>query len=374
MKAKQFFRDMAVICTALLFVVTVNSQTTWRVNNQSNYDGITFFGDNYGGTPSFPVFSEINEAMAYPNVIDGDTLHIEGSTIDYANATITKQLVIIGPGYFLTENPDVSNNTYDAKIGWISFESGSEFSQVIGMNIVNNGSSSTGTIYLEVNEITIKRCRIARDIDFDSELSGFYILQNFFSNILESNAFSLGVPSSFVPPQDVIFNNNICEKKLIWSNSNFTGTILECKNNIFNGPANELNLEFNVGSFQNNILRAPGITANINNGTNNNVQYNTVSLSNVFDGTTGNLWVPNMAALFVTNGTTDGSYQLLSDSTFNEVGSDGEERGAYGGVVVSNRYNLSGLAAIPVVYEVTTTGVSEAGTGLPVTIKARTNN
>lgn len=374
MKAKQFFRDMAVICTALLFVVTVNSQTTWRVNNQSNYDGITFFGDNYGGTPSFPVFSEINEAMAYPNVIDGDTLHIEGSTIDYANATITKQLVIIGPGYFLTENPDVSNNTYDAKIGWISFESGSEFSQVIGMNIVNNGSSSTGTIYLEVNEITIKRCRIARDIDFDSELSGFYILQNFFSNILESNAFSLGVPSSFVPPQDVIFNNNICEKKLIWSNSNFTGTILECKNNIFNGPANELNLEFNVGSFQNNILRAPGITANINNGTNNNVQYNTVSLSNVFDGTTGNLWVPNMAALFVTNGTTDGSYQLQSDSTFNEVGSDGEERGAYGGVVVSNRYNLSGLAAIPVVYEVTTTGVSEAGTGLPVTIKARTNN
>ncbi|WP_179006410.1 hypothetical protein [Winogradskyella forsetii] len=374
MKKKQLFSNIAVICTALLFSTLVNSQTTWRVNNQSNYDGVTLFGDNYGGTTSFPVFSKIDEAVAYPNVIDGDTLHIEGSTIDYDNATITKQLVIIGPGYFLTENPNVSNNTYDAKIGWISFESGSEFSQVIGMNVLNNGSTSTGTIYLNVNEITIKRCRIARDIDFDTQLSGFYILQNFFSNTLDSNALSLGVSTNFVPPQDVIFNNNICEKTLIWRNNFFIGTLLECNNNIFNGPANELNLEFNAGSFQNNILRAPGITAIINSGTNNNVQFNTVSLSSVFSGTANNEWVPNMATLFVADDTTDGNYQLQSDSTFNVVGSDGTERGAFGGIVPGNRYNLSGLGAIPVVYEVTTTGVSEAGTGLPVTIQARTNN
>ena len=364
----------AAICTALFLTSMLQAQTTWRVNNQSNYNGSTEFGDNYGGSPSFPVFKEINEAVAYPNVVAGDTLHIEGSTIDYANAIITKQLVIIGPGYFLNENTNVSNNTYEAKIGSITFNSGSEFSQVIGMNVVNNGTSATGTINLNVNEITVKRCRIARDIDFGSGLSGFYILQNFFSNVIENNAFNTTEVSSFVPPQDVIFNNNICEKTLVWSNNNFVGTLLECNNNVFNGPENVLNLEFNAGTFQNNILRAPGITANINNGTNNNVQYNTVSLSSVFAGTIGNEWVPNMAALFVSGDTTDGNYQLQSASPENYAGSDGADRGAFGGVAVTNRYNLSGLGAIPVVYEVVTTGVSEPGTGLSVSIKARTNN
>ena len=104
------------------------------------------------------------------------------------------------------------------------------------------------------------------------------------------------------------------------------------------------------------------------------MQFNTVSLSSVFSGTMGNLWAPNMAILFVPEGTTDSSYQLQAGSADNVAGGDGSERGAFGGIVATNRYNLSGLGAIPVVYEVTTTGVSEAGTGLPVSIKARTNN
>lgn len=371
MKTKLFFLNIAVLCTAFLFSVTLEAQI-WRVNNESNYDGATSFGENFGGTPSFPVFKEINQAVAYPNVVAGDTLHIEGSPDLYANATITKQLVIIGPGYFLTENPDVSNDTYDARIGWMSFETGSEGSQVIGMNFVF-GNSLAGTVYIEVDGITIKRCRIERDIDFASQLNDVYILQNFFTEY-NSNALNNATSSTFIPPQEIVFNNNICKKTLIWSNGAWgTGEIMECNNNVFDGPANELNLEFNTGSFQNNILKAPGITAVINSGTNNNVQYNSVSLSSVFSGTTGNLWVPSMATLFVEDGTTDGSYQLQAGSTFNQAGSDGAERGAFGGVVVTNRYNLSGLGAIPVVYEVTTTGTSEAG-DLPVTIKARTNN
>lgn len=371
MKTKRLLFN-SIVCIALLFASLAQAKT-WRVNNQSNYDGSTAFGENYGGTPSFPVFKEINDAVAYPNVTASDTLHIEGSTIDYGDATITKRLVIIGPGYFLTENSNVSNNTYDARIGSITFDTGSEFSQVIGMNVLINGSSLTGTIYLNVNGITIKRCRIDRDIQFATQLSEIYILQNFFTNT-NTNAFSLGVTSIFVPPQDVIFNNNICEKKLIWSNSNFLGTLLECNNNVFNGPANELNLEFNTGAFQNNILRSPGITANINNGTNNNVQFNTVSNSSVFQNTTGNLWVPSMNLLFVDSGTTDGSYKLKTDPTYNQPGIDNAERGAFGGAVPTNRYNISGLGSIPVVYNVTTPGVAEPNTGLSVTIQARTNN
>tara|TARA_R110002020_G_scaffold259768_3_gene473896 strand:+ start:47289 stop:48386 length:1098 start_codon:yes stop_codon:yes gene_type:complete len=339
----------------------------WRVNNQSNYDNTISWGENYGGTPAYPVFKQINEAVANANVMDGDTLHIEGSSLVYDVATVTKRLVIIGPGYFLTENPKVANTTYDARIGYISFEEGSQNSELIGISIINNGSSSHGRVYIRVNDITVKRCKIRYGIEFGSSLIDTYILQNYFVD--GSNALYTNGSSSFVPPQDIIFNNNILITKLIWSG----WQILECNNNVFDGPANELNLDFNTGSFQNNILKAAGITANINDGTNNNVEYNTVSNSGVFTGTPGVVWEPAMVNLFVENGTTDGQYQLRSDATNNVVGSDDAERGPFGGAAVVNRYNLSGLAAIPVIYNVSTTGVSEPGTGLPVNVKARTN-
>ena len=67
-----------------------------------------------------------------------------------------------------------------------------------------------------------------------------------------------------------------------------------------------------------------------------------------------------------------GQYQLQSGVAGNVPGSDGAERGAFGGIAPSNRYTLSGLAAIPVIYDVSTTGVSQAGTGMTVQVKART--
>ena len=356
-----------VLFSATLFFGQVVHAKIWRVNNQSNYDNTTAWGDNYGGTPAYPVFKQINEAVANANVMDGDTLHIEGSSLVYSVATITKRLVIIGPGYFLTENSKVANSTYDARIGYVNFEEGSQNSELIGVSVINNGSSSHGKVYIRVNDIKIKRCKIRYGIEFGSNLNDTYILQNYFEG--GSNALYPNGSSGFVPPQDIVFNNNILRTKLIWSG----WQILECKNNVFDGPANELNIDFNTGSFQNNILKAAGITANINDGTNNNVEYNTVSNSGVFTDTPGNVWEPAMVNLFIEDGTTDGQYQLRPDAANNEPGSDDAERGPFGGAAIVNRYNLSGLAAIPVVYNVSTTGVSEPGTGLPVNVKARTN-
>lgn len=360
-----------IALTLLMFSLYSNvlNAKIWRVNNQSNYNNVTNWGENYGGTPSYPVFKQLNEALSSANVVAGDTLHIEGSSIVYDDAVITKRLVIIGPGYFLSENPKVSNNVYDARIGRVTFNLGSELSQIIGMNIINDGNSADGYVYVNANQITVKRCRMDKGVRFGTALNEVYILQNFFTGLLDNVIFTNG-NSSFIPPQDIIFNNNICLSKLIWTGWN----ILQCNNNVFDGSPNQLNLEFNTGSFQNNILKAAGITANINNGTNNNVQYNTVSNSGVFTGTLGNVWEPNMSALFVSGSTTDGNYQLQSGVANNMLGSDGAERGAFGGVALTNRYTLSGLGAIPVVYDVTTSGVSEAGSGLLVSIKARTVN
>lgn len=353
---------------ALLLSSSIIHAKIWRVNNQSNYDNVDNFGENYGGTPVYPVFKQINEAVANANVVDGDTLHIEASTLVYSGASINKRLTIIGSGYFVEENQNVSNSVYNSRVRDITFNDGSEFSQLIGLHIIRQSSSITGKVNVLTNEITVKRCLIDRGVAFESGLLSVFILQNFFTN-QAGNALINSSSSSFIPPQDIVFNNNILRTKLIWTGRN----ILECNNNVFDGPPNELNLDFNTDSFQNNILRSPGITANINNGTNANVEYNTVSNSGVFADTPGNVWEPAMNNLFLDSESPDGMYQLQPDTANNVPGKDGAERGAFGGAVIADRYNLSGLAPIPVIYSVSTTGVSESDTGLPVQVKARTN-
>lgn len=370
MKTNYFSGILLLI--AMIFNTSAEAKI-WRVNNHSDYNNSTLWGGNYGGTTIYPVFKQINQATAWAGLIAGDTIHVEGSSMVYDPAIITKKVVVIGAGYFLSLNPKVSNTTYDTKISAVTFNTGSQGSQVMGMNVVINGNIAHGYVNVNVNGITVKRCRMERGIAFATSLSDVYILQNFFAFLDSTNANALYTNGNiaFIPPNDIIFNNNICQNKLIWKNSTLTWNILECNNNVFDGPANSLNLEFNTGSFKNNILKANGITATINQGTNNNVQHNTVATANLFTGTIGNLLVANMSALFVTSGTPDGLYQLQTGAS-NIAGSDGASRGAFGGVAVTNRYTLSGLAAIPVIYETTTSGVSQQGVGLPVMVKART--
>lgn len=79
-----------------------------------------------------------------------------------------------------------------------------------------------------------------------------------------------------------------------------------------------------------------------------------------------------MANLFNSNSTIDGNYQLINGFAYNYLGDDGEDRGVYGGITPELRYTLSGLAPIPVIYDLYTSGVATPQNGLPVTIKART--
>jgi hypothetical protein len=334
----------------------------WRVNNKSNYNGTSLFGDNFGGTASFPVFKEVNNAVTWSAVVNGDTLHVEGSPTIYAQAVITKKLVIIGPGYFLTENPKTSNNVLDAKIAQILFNAGSSGSQLLGINNVAAGNTGD-RIYADVNDIVIKRCRIENEIQLESAIDGVSIVQNFFTTAAGANAIRTTGNAFYVYPSTVVFNNNICQRTLIWG-----GSIIQCNNNVFDGPANALNLQFSTSEFKNNILKPVNATTNINGGSNLNVTYNTGSTATQFGTTNNNVVVADMTTLFVTTGTSDGKYQLKPGSA---PGSDGTERGAFGGSVASSSYTLSGLAPIPVIYTITTTGVAGAS-GLPVTIEART--
>ena len=373
MKKKQLL-FIALAAVAMCFTQQADAKI-WRVNNQSNYDGSALWGDNFGGTPAYPVFKQVDQAVAFGIVNDGDTIHVEGSTITYAFATITKRLVIIGAGYLLTDNPKTSNNVLETKIARISFSAGSENSQVIGMDVVSAGNTFDRDIYINVNGITVKRCRIEGQIVFGFPLSDSYIIQNFFPNIVVNNAISGNGNTFFVPPTDLVFNNNICQKTLTWgaplANPTTLWPILQCNNNVFDGPDNlaNPNLAFSTSEFKNNILMPTNAITNIAASA-GVIAYNIGTLSTQFGTADNNLVVPAITTLFVTSTSTDGKYQIAGGSQANNSGSDGTDRGAFGGTAAISRYTLSGLAAIPVIYQITTPGATS--TNLPVTISART--
>ena len=188
MKTKQSLFIIAAF--AVCCIAQQANARIWRVNNKSNYNGTALWGDNFGGTPAYPVFAQINQVVAFGIVNDGDTVHVEGSTVLYDAATITKRLVIIGPGYFLTDNPKTSENILQSNIGRIALNAGSENSQVIGLNVVSGGNVADAYVYINVSSITVKRCRIEGGIEFGFPLTDINILENFFSNISVSNVFS----------------------------------------------------------------------------------------------------------------------------------------------------------------------------------------
>ena len=218
-------------------------------------------------------------------------------------------------------------------------------------------------VNLNTSNLTVKRCWLANQIQIASRVSNIFILENFFTSANNANALNVLYP--YVYPTDLIFNNNICQKKLVWG-----GSILQCDNNVFDGPTSTLDLSFTTDEFKNNILKSLGATANINNGTNLNVSYNVGTSATQFGTANNNIVVPSINAIFVASTSPDGAYQVLSGSAASNSGSDGTDRGAFGGVAVTDRYTLSGLAPIPVIYSIKTYGAT--ATDLPVTIDART--
>ncbi len=370
--------SVATIFAIFLFPTISADAKIWRVNNGSNYNGTTLWGSNFGGNPAYPVFKQVDEAIAWSSVVDSDTIHVESSQFIYDAATITKKVVLIGTGFFLPDNMKTSNNLLDAKISRINFNEGAEGSSVMGLNVVYSTNTADGYIQIAADYITIKRCRIERSIYFHmtggSGIQRVTILQNFFPDIFATNAL-LFTNSFYVPPVEVIFNNNICQKTLLWERSaaGIAWNITQCKNNVFDGPDNLAtpNLRFITTDFSNNILMPVKAIVDIT-ATPAQIAYNIGTLSTQFGTTNNNLVVPNLTSLFVGGDSKDGFYQIKPGSDAYQNGSDGSDRGAFGGVIESSRYTLSGLAPIPVVYEVLTTGAVSSTTGLPVTIKART--
>lgn len=311
---------------------------------------------------------------AHVGAAAGDTLYMIGSPTNYitAKVTITKRLVIIGPGYFLSENPDTQANILTAFLNNASpgvceeleFAPGSEGSVLMGVDII-------GRIVINANNILVKRNHIYQETGCNLSTvsitaSSVFFVQNFIVGVL-----STGLPLILVngSQSNLLFANNylyhFCFAACSSNAISAAGSSLEFSNNVVTGG-----IIVSTALIQNNIFifnasfSAPASTVR------NNLQVVSGGSTPLPAGN-GNINGVVMANLFAGPGTTDGQWQLKPGSPALGAGFGGTDAGMFGG---TEPYVLSGIPPVPAIYGFTAPLVGDKVNGLPVQIKVKSRN
>jgi hypothetical protein len=348
MKTK-FILSFAV---SVIISITVNAKV-WRINN----------------TPGVTAdFATCALALANASVVNDDTLHIEGSAINYAGFNLNKRLVIIGTGYFLSganSNPGLQANTNSSNFGSavITFDSTGSGSTLIGLDNFYFGAGAV--LGSATDNITLVRCRIStlgvfNGYTANTKMVGWKINKCHISDI------SL---ASF-PTQNWEITNNIFTSSLDISNTNNLNNLI--RNNVFRSIINMYN-----GYFANNIIQNTTFTVT-NVTVKNNLALGAPAGFAPFVGLNGNLNNQTDAALFqgLTGNSTDGQWRLKAGSPAIAAGETisaiTPDCGAYG---TADPYVLSGIPAIPTIYLLTVpASVPSNATTMPITISTKSNN
>lgn len=325
------------------------SAAIWRLNNNPSVDA------------DFRTF-----AAAHDSASAGDTIYVEGNgmTAHYGNINISKKLVLIGPGYFLNENDSTYANPNFARFLTIIIHAGGAGTELYGLYIYTN-DGNTNKLYVRASDVIISRNYFYQDgyniIMIDANVQNVTITQNYLQEVQVNATVS-----------NIIISNNFVGYR-IYMNSSSSGiitnnTVVHSIDNVYNSQIkNNLTLQ-NLGGFD---------ALSVNNS-GNNVAYNisaTVLISggNYGPGNTGSVDMSTVLVGYPTKGTysTDGRFQLKSGGPAAGAGEGGIDCGMFGG---SLPYVLSGLPAIPRIYEAIIPSAGSTVSGLPVVIKAKSQN
>lgn len=323
-------RSVLLFLFAALFLHNSIQARTWRLNNQSGISAD---------------FTTLSAAFSSSNVMAGDTLYVEGSAINYNFATLTKRLVVIGPGYYLSEagsNPGLQFNGQSAKVS-IAIDSLASGTELYGLQ---------GSVFLNSNADNVKiiRCQVNfnQNNTFPNSKASDIEFRQCFINI------------SFTPTMENVRITNCIIQNLLLS-SVINGLI---RNNTFPGPCSVIN------SYVSNNIFLSSVTL-----TNCSVKNNVSTGNNLPAGNNNKLGIP-IANLIVNTGSNDGKYVLTDNSPAKTAGEtiNGEtpDAGAFG---TGDPYRLSGIPPIPTIYALQApSSVPATATVMTVTISTRSNN
>ncbi len=328
-----------IILLGIIFSVNAKS---WRVNNTLGVDA------------DFSTF-----AAAQDSASAGDTLYIEGSATSYGSVSITKQLVLIGPGYFLTENDTAQASTLTAILGNTWIRNSADGCVVSGFHFTGYLLNQASNVVITRNYVTETSHGISVAHDAN-DVHDVVVSQNFCTRIMKNRS-----------ARDILIFNNIVSTTIIMGtgSDNFTGVI---KNNVVAYYIEAVNADVT-----NNIIYYES-----NPGNSNYIGYKILSGStykyNLFAGTpvpsgVGNVANVDMSSVFTDfeNMSVDNDFTLKEDSPAKSAGQNGTDCGAFGG---DQPYVLSGIPGVPHIYEAIIPTSASSDSGLNVYLKIKTNN
>jgi len=334
----------------LLSVFLLFASTTYAARHRVNNQGMG------------AQFSTINAAIGAAT--PGDTIYVEGSPINYNGFSCSKRVIIIGPGYFLANNPETQANLYSATVGNSSFNSGSSGSVVMGLKF------NTGGFYtcLDINDdsVTVKRNYFylsSTHSDNQPTLrvysSKTIISQNYIERA--GNGYALKIESNNCT--GIIVNNNyICHLAGGTAFTNPASTTVNLSQNVLSGA-----VSVNNANVSNNILISGsfGYTNSVvNNNICNGTQFPLVD----------NLQNVDMNLVFdLTDPSPDGKYQLIDDISNPAIGYGAlsADCGMFGG---SDPYKLSGIPPVPAIYFFFAPVSGSVNSDLPSNIKIKSHD
>lgn len=334
--------------------ISVSTQAkSWRVNN------------NAGVVADF---TNLGVAINAASVQSGDTIYVEPSATKYAGsgAILNKQLVIIGPGYFL----DPAHATYpgngglqavpqEAEVSYFYVAAGASGSKIIGINL-------DGTYFRSANNVTYERVRFTGSFQFESGPS---------TNITMRKCY-IGYNVAINYGGSATVSNFVCENNIFSSNAQFNLPILTGSGNIVRNNTfyiTNSTLTLANAYFVNNIV------ASVTHFTFTDctIKNNLFQVNQALPATATNNQVNvNMADIFVGTGSIDARVKLKAGSLASGAGLTvgavvSPDCGAFG---ATDPYVLSGIPNIPSIYTFTApTSIPSGSATMNVTFSTRNN-
>ena len=347
--------------SALLFLLfsSLANATTWIVSN----------------VPGFPVTPTTHTSLqaCITAAANGDIILVQGSGTNYGPIELSKQLIIMGPGYFLNQNPETQAVASTAKVEYILCSGGATGSIIQGLEVTSY-TAVTGEVFpcpwqsgpVGHATINVDGCSVTL-ISVKTEPVGLWIHVRNSTGTTIQKCYGAGV----------FCGNNV--SGLTIENSIFTYgpyvTNATIRNSLFGQDlaAGAYGFAFVNCNITNSILGQPGPFYNSGSTFNNNIFLNINPLglnagNNITDEDPANFFVgvPTQGSY-----SDDGKFKLRTGCVAIGTGVDNVDIGPYGG---SDPYSPSGISFHPNIWKVTMPTTGTSGGGLQVQVKINANN
>lgn len=364
-------KNYILITIAIILIATTQiSAKVWRVNN-------TYLAS--------ADFTSISTAISNSSVLAGDTLYVEGSALSYGTITLNKRLVILGTGYFISDNDSTQAHSYPSTLDKITFNSGAQGSFIAGLYITGTYyttstlSSSASVVGINTNDITISNCFVENTYNSSYNDAAIFIASGV-NNIIIKKCFLRTVRTSYTSSYviylagtntNIYIYNNIIKQNTKSSGAGYSVYMTSsCEAIIGNNVLIGNNFVYNSVVFNNIQIRGTFTNSPIYF----NTMQNNIGNASQFGTIDGNQSISNMATIFTyapSGENIDNHYRLLQPSSpAIAAGLNGTDCGIFGG---NDPYKLSGLPAIPAIFNAnipvggTTTG------GINIDIKGKSH-